>query len=63
MTLLIQFHESCNSFEGRLPAGKENKFEHLENGCLYIPFLDFLQKTRLPFSHILRRAILNKTLF
>lgn len=62
MTLLIQFHESCNSFEGHLPAEKEDKFKHLENGCLYIPFLDFLQKTRLLFSHMLRRAMLNKTL-
>lgn len=59
MTLLIQFHESCDSFEGHLPAEKE---EHLVNGCLYIPFLDFLQKTRLLFSHMLRRAILSKTL-
>lgn len=53
MTLLIQFHESCNSLEGHLPAEKEHKFEQLVNGCLYIPFLDFLQKTRLLFSHML----------
>lgn len=62
MTLLIQFHESCDSFEGHLPAEKQNKFEHLVNRCLYIPFLDLLQKTRLLFSHMLRRAILFKTL-
>lgn len=44
MTLLIQFYESCNLFEGHLPAEKEHKFEHLKNAYLYIPFLDFLQK-------------------
>lgn len=44
MTLLIQFHESCHSFEGHLPAENEHKFQHLIDGYLYIPFLDFLQK-------------------
>lgn len=60
MTLLIQFFESCNSSEGHLPAQNERKFEHLVNGYLYIPFLDFFcAENRLLLSRMLRRAILN----
>lgn len=44
MTLLIQFHDSYNSFEGHLPAENGHKLEPLINGYLYIPLLDFLQK-------------------